>query len=226
VRCFRVDEKASVGIPLATSEDGLHIEVGDENVKLDPELTKSIQAARSIVLEKIRECLYTGKLGTQALSEEEVEELMDMEEQASDLLSLMYVDVEEGKIVKERRPSPKALVLVETAPGLGGRLKFKSTSFLEVYDTRSGRVRRQYREEFPPPGVEVLAEGKSGDRGRCLLLQMIPGSSFRIERTGDLEGIPGVLTVVWKGQKGVAGAAPLEVFSPSSRARDPEMAQA
>src|SRR5262245_36292419 len=219
MRCFRVDEQAAVGIPLTTSPEGLYIEVGDEHVMLDPDLTQRIQTAREQVLLKIKECLYTERIGIHQLTPEELEELMDMEEQAQDQLSLLYVDVEEGKLVRERTPSPKALVLVETSPGIGGRISFKSTAFDEVCNPGSTRVWRRYREDFPPPGVQVVAEGENGKKGKCLLVQMIPGSSFRIERTGELEGAPGVLTVAWKTQKGVPGVQPLEVYAPAQRYR-------
>lgn len=226
MRCYRVDEQAVVGIPLSSTGEGLHIEVGDERRLLDPHLAKGIKTAKEAVLKKIRECLYTGKIGGQSVTEEEVEELMDMEEQAEDELSLMHADVEEDKIVRERVRTPKALVLIETAPGIGGKIKFKSTSFTEHYDEGEKRVKRKYREDFPPPGVRVLTEGKSGERGRCLLLEMLPGASFRIERTGTLDGAPGVLTVVWKGQKGVGGVQPLEVYSPSRGRGQPEVPSA
>lgn len=230
MRCYRVDEVATVGIPLTTYEDGLFIDVGDQRKELDPDLEKGIEKARDLVLEKVKECLYTGELAGQTLGAEEIEELLDMEEQIVDVLQLLYADVDSGKIVRERRrgprADPRALVLVETAPGIGGKIEFKSTSFDEVFNRRSGRVERQYRSDFPPPGVEVIMEGTTRERGRCLLLQMIPGSSFRIERTGDLGGAPGVLTVVWKRQKGVAGTQPLEVYSPSAQAREQSSSQA
>jgi hypothetical protein len=208
----------------------LCIEVGDASISLEAEMATGIQNAKDMVLEKVKECLFTSSIGGQAITEEELEDLLDMEEQIVDELALMYADVGDGKVVRERRRGPRidprALVLVETAPGLGGKIEFKSTSFDEVYNTRSGRVERKYRGDFPPPGVEVILEGKTKDRGRCLLLQMTPGASFRIERTGDLDGVPGVLTVVWKRQKGVAGSQPLEVYAPSAQARDQSSPQA
>lgn len=216
MRCYRIDEAALVGIPLTTTEAGLHIEVGDARVVLDASLDRSVRAARESVLETIRECLKTRKILGHSATEEEMEELKDMEEQAQAELFLIHTDVEQGKIVRERKPSPRALVLVETPPGIGGRIRFKSNSFDEVFEERSGRVRRVYREEFPPPGIEVLAVGRDEQHGgRVLLLVMLPGSSFRIERTGELEDLPTTLTVSWKGQKGVGGVQPLEVWSPA-----------
>ena len=134
-------------------------------------------------------------------------------------ISAVYADVEGKKIVKQRRGRGRqigyldALVLVETASGPNGTISFKSATYDEYIDMRSSRVKRKYRDTFPPLGIRIIEEGKTTQGGQCFLLRMIPSSSFRIERTGELEGEPSILTVVWKGQM-AAGELPLLVFCP------------
>jgi hypothetical protein len=129
-------------------------------------------------------------------------------------IALAYCDVAGDTIVKEQRKNPDALVLVETAPGVNGKVSFKSTAFDEFIDSRSKRVRRKYRNEFPPPGVQVIKEGRTEFGSRCFLLRMMPSSSFRIERSGQLEDAPSVLIVSWKGSQKNGSGVPLVVFSP------------
>ena len=224
MRCYRVDERANVGIYLTPAQDGpWHIEVGNEKVELDDKFSGTLGDTRDAVVRTLEEALVTKTYDGERLSEEELQEVADlMEDVAADNIKLLFADVKGEKVVRERRHHMDALVLVETAPGIGGRISFKGTSFEEQVDGNAYRVRRKYSTTFPPPGVEVLKEGRTSQGSRCFLLRMMPSSSFRMERSGDLDGAPGVLTVVWKGQKGAGGAHPLEVFSPSRGREKPE----
>jgi hypothetical protein len=216
VRCYRVDEKAVQGIHLNESAEGLYIEVGNEQMLLEPALVQQFNAARQMVLERLHECHDAKTFMGEPLMEEELDEIDEMLEQIGmESMAVMYADIGETALIREKRRSPDALVLVETAPGIGGKIAFKSTTFDEHIDRRSNRVRRKYREEFPPPGIQIVKEGQNNLGGKSFLLRMMPSSSFRMERTGTLDDAPNVLTVVWKGQKGVAGAPPLVVFSPA-----------
>ena len=225
MRCFRVDEDALQGIPLNIVHDELCIEIGDRQLALDPALSAGLMSSRYTVVSKLRECIQTQRYGGRQLSPAELEDAEHLLEVTNkENISLIYADVEGGKnIVREKRRSPDALVLVEVPAGINGRLKFCSTSFDEHIDTKSNRVRRMYKDVFPTPGIQVIESGSMGKGGTCYLLRMMPCSSFRIERTGMLEMprllptkeriyAPRVLTVVWMGKKGKAGS-PLTVFS-------------
>lgn len=213
MRCYRVDEDALEGIPLTASPTGpWHIEVGNESVELDERFSATLSEAKSTAIGVLEEALLTKQHEGTRLDEDELGEVADiLTDVIPEGVTLLAADLKDGKVIKERRHHPDALVLVETAPGINGRITFKGTSFEEKIDGSAHRVRRRYSTEFPPPGIQVLKEGKAPGGSRCLLLRMMPSSSFRIERSGELEGAPGVLTVVWKGQKGAGGAGPLEV---------------
>ena len=219
MRCFRVDEDVFTGIRLSAVQEGLCIEVGDKKLTLDESLSTSLDEAKQRVVKALDECLSTGEYTGETLEEEDleqIEELSDIVE--SESIELIYADIEgKNKIVKEKRRSPDALVLIETIAGVNGRIAFKSTTYDEHVDMKSGRVKRKYRDTFPPPGISVIEEGKSPQGSTCYLLRMMPSSSLRIERTGGLEDAPSVLTIVWKGRKGKAGMSPLLMFSPERR---------
>jgi hypothetical protein len=220
LRCYRVDEHAIVGIHLTQSQDGpWHIEVGDQKVDLDERFSAALDDAKNSVKGTLEEVLLSRSYESKPLSDDELEEVADMlADVVPESITLLSADVSpKGYVVRERRHHPDALVLVETAPVPDGSIAFKGTSFEEAIDAPMHRVRRRYREEFPPPGIQVLKEGKTSGGSKMFLLRMMPSSSFRIERTGKLDGAPGVLTVVWRGQKGAGGALPLEVFSPVRR---------
>lgn len=219
MRCYRIDEDVFAGINLSVDQKGLFIEVGDKKLMLDENLSSSLKAAKTRVVETLQDCLMQGSYAGERLSEEELNQVDAIAEAvAEENISLIYADVEgKGQIVKEKHRSPDALVLVETAAGIDGRIAFKSTTYDEHVDARSKRVKRRYRDAFPPPGISVIEEGKSPQGGNCYLLRMMPSSSLRIERTGGLEDAPSVLTIVWKGRKGKAGSPPLLMFSPERR---------
>lgn len=99
------------------------------------------------------------------------------------------------RIIKERnQKSSKALVHVATDSM--GPLWFEANSYQE--ELQRGRVERRY-DNFPTPGVEVVAQGMSCGGNPQGLFIMQPGSSFRICRRGDLQGASPVLIVAWPG---------------------------
>ncbi len=218
MRCYQIDEKAIVGIYLTSAPEGLCIEVGDKRVPVDSSLAQRLESARGQVVDKLRGCQLTRKYAGADLTDTELEEVADLADIVErEHIALTYADVDDQAklIVRERGRHRDALVLVETAPGPGGSISFKSTAFDEYIDKHSNRVRRSYHDLFPTPGVQVIEEGTSRQGGRCFLLRMMPNSSFRMERTGELDGEPSVLTVIWKGPMADAGELPLRVFSPS-----------
>jgi hypothetical protein len=207
VRCYRVDEDVHVGIPLKETTMGLTIEVGEALYPLSHELSDGLLAAKASVLDQLDKSL---------LANPELVQLQEMRELlAPESIQLIHADVGQYEIVKETRRQPDALVLVETSAGINGHITFMSTTYDESFDTRSNRVRRKNHRIFPPPGVTVLKEGKTHLGGSCYLLRMVPNSSFRMERTGELDGAPSILTVAWKGRKGPGKGEPLIMFSPS-----------
>lgn len=218
MRCYRVDEDVFEGIPLSRHNNDLCIEVGDERVVLNPSLTGQLCESKHRVMQTLESAFTTGTYEGAYLSTDDKSRvgqlLEDLEGQSTQLI---YADVDpEGTVTCEVKRRPDALVLVETSAGINGRISFMSVTYDECFDARSNRVRRKYRRIFPPPGVTILKEGKTPQGGNCYLLHMVPSSSFRIERSGALEGEPSILTVVWKGRKG-PGGLPLLMFSPDRR---------
>lgn len=125
---------------------------------------------------------------------------------------LQYLDVvpdgEYRRVVQEqRRNDRRALVLVETAPGVDGTVKLFANTTTERYDEKAGRVVRDLN-AFPPPGIEIIAErpGENEYNGPEFLVAMMPGSSFRIVRNGNLRDshtrskVAPELVVVWNGR--------------------------
>jgi hypothetical protein len=222
VRCYRIDEDVFEGIHLQATQKGLCIEVGDRQLPIDPRLSRDLMSTKERVISELKRALDQGAIGTKVLEERDVARLETvLEEVMPQSIELLHADIEQkNRIVKEKRRRPDALVLVETSAGEEGSIAFKSTTYDEIVDDTSGRVRRQYRDVFPPPGVTVLEEGKSRQGSRCFLLKMVPNAALRIERTGALEDAPSILTIVWKGRKGKNGQLPLLMFSPDRR-QDP-----
>ena len=220
MRCYRIDEDAHQGIPLSMNNNGgLYIDVGEEETRVDDALTARLCAAKVSVVETLRSILQTGVYDSECLSDDERKRVGNtLDRVESENIRLIYADVgPDGEVIPETKRSPDALVLVETASGPNGRIYFKSSTYDEYLDTRSNRVRRRYQQLFPPPGVTVIKEGKTAQGGRAYLLRMAPNSSFRIERTGLLDGAPSVLTVVWRSRRSPNGASPLLMFSPDRR---------
>lgn len=219
MRCYRVDEDVYQGIYLSETKTGLCVEVGDKRLPLSEELSNSLKAAKKKVVEVLERCLEEESYAGASLDREDIEDLNEvMEVVEPQSIELLYADLDgKGSIVREKERSSDALVLVETMAGENGHISFKSTTFDEVMDFRSNRVRRRYRDQFPPTGVSIISEGKSKQGSRCLLLRMMPSSSFRMERTGALGEAPTVFTVAWKGRKGEDGGSPLRIFHPERR---------
>lgn len=111
------------------------------------------------------------------------------------------------RIIKEQSIRDKrALVLVETPPGVGGTVKLVANTVTEIFDEKKQRVVREAN-PFPPPGVVLLAEKPGNDKwGPEFLVSMLPGASFRIVRNGELfdhtekKNAPPEIVVVWNGR--------------------------
>lgn len=194
--------------------------MGDKKLLVDRDLSNRLLSTKESIVKRLKACLEKGELEGQPLGEEEEDVIGSMlEDIEPQSIELICADLEQkNRIVRERRRHPDALVLVETSAGSEeGKVVFKSTSFDEFVEPKSGRVKRKYRDVFPPPGVTVIEEGRTREGNPCFLLRMVPSASLRIERTGLLEGEPSVLTIVWKGRKGSHGASPMLMFSPERR---------
>lgn len=123
------------------------------------------------------------------------------------------------RIDRRLRPPCVACIHLVTEAGAGGKLRLTANSHDEVIEeVKQGRYNYQkveYRwKPFPSVGVEVLnphqvditPEGFVHWRlewdvedAPSLLLSMQPRSSFRIWRTGQLEGAPSMFIVSWSG---------------------------
>lgn len=223
MRCYTVDEIATRGIQVTEDGSGPYVEVGEARIPVDASFGQALSAAKKIVLEKINACREEGTYKGEELTSDELFELDYLSAAVSrDPVRALYAEVRGGQIVKDTKREHDALVLVETAPGFGGKIFFLSTSFDEYFDRKSNRIRRKYRQNFPPPGVEVVTHSAI-DGSACYLLRMKLGSSFRIERTGRLDGAPRTLIVSWKGPRENRGE-PLEVYSPHQPAEPQPLA--
>lgn len=108
----------------------------------------------------------------------------------------------DGALQFDREKDPndrRALVLVATAAGEGGRISFLPNTMVDRFNAVDKRVYRVPHGVFPPPGIEVLGERKLDDGSEETLLMMYPGASFRIHRTGDLQGAAPQLKLCWDG---------------------------
>lgn len=115
---------------------------------------------------------------------------------------LHNLDIAEDRIIFERyREDERALVLVETAPGVGGVMQLMADTVQERWSEDNKRVTRQSRRIEEAVGVEVCST-YSTDLGEAYLVSMWPGASFRILRSGALEGAPPGLRVSWSGKFG------------------------
>lgn len=117
---------------------------------------------------------------------------------------LHWVDVladgDKQRVVKEQHQRDRrAIVAVETCPGVGGAVKLYANTSREWEDEKKQRVMKEPN-PFPPPGITVLAERDSSLGNKEYLLLMVPGASFRIVRSGRLNGAPPELVVVWNGR--------------------------
>lgn len=106
----------------------------------------------------------------------------------------------ELRLVRKRgQEDSRALVRVSIAPGVGGAIKYTSAAYETVNGTRVYGT-------FPPEKVRIVGEGtfEGNDvQWPIFLLQMDPYSSFRVVRTGDLEGAPAEFVVEWHPTQGL-----------------------
>lgn len=110
------------------------------------------------------------------------------------------------RLIKEQNIRDKrALIYVETAPGVGGTVKLFANTPNESYSEEKKRVIRE-NNPFPSVGAELLAQ-KDGVCGPEFLVSLLPGASFKIVRSGNLtdtsrtsKGRPSPeMVVVWNG---------------------------
>lgn len=129
-------------------------------------------------------------------------------------------------LTRDTTPSQVAIVHIATQAGEGGILRVIANTYVEILIKEiwgSSRV-EQITNEFPPPGVELLNPEHVEIEKECfvdaicfkgvcswkeefkhlsttppLLLRMVPNSSFRICRTGNLEGAFPEFLVSWNG---------------------------
>jgi len=120
---------------------------------------------------------------------------------------LHWLDVEEENedlrlVPEENIKDRRALVLVETVPGLGGSIWLTSNDVISKVDASTERVIRESPPKTPNTGVQVLAQAASDTIGSGVhfLVSMLPGASFKIVRTGNLEGAPSEIVVSWSGK--------------------------
>jgi hypothetical protein len=99
------------------------------------------------------------------------------------------------RVINEKHPGDKvALVFVATAPGEGGEI-FLTANAQEEFLLSQYRVGRRVMSLEHALGVFVIQSDEFGT-----LLKLLPGSSFRIQRSGELEGAPEELIVIWTGR--------------------------
>jgi hypothetical protein len=173
MHCFEVDERVKRGLRIARFPEP-HIPVlGREPLLLDPKLTEFINA-------------------------------IPRELEGDLLIESAVVHFHGG--APRLAPEPpnwrdtKALVRVTTQT-IGGALELSANSYIE--DLRDGRVTRK-RLPFPPIGVQIVHGGPEPIRNKNdstleLLLILEEGASFRIFRTGELEGASPEIFVHWRG---------------------------
>lgn len=118
-------------------------------------------------------------------------------------VSLDWLDVQKGEdgllvLPEKDGRDQRALVHVTTAAGVGGVVTLHCNQMEEKVDPRTRRVVRSLQSIDAAVGVTVLAE-IPGPTGTEYLVSMLAGASFRIARTGRLEGAPSELTVLWGG---------------------------
>lgn len=98
-----------------------------------------------------------------------------------------------------QKQETRALVLVTTQAGVGGRIALTTNCYQE--EMNGDRVVRVYG-QFPSIGIEVVGSinhSVNTEHFICYeaLLVLRDGASFRIRRTGDLDGASPILIVCW-----------------------------
>lgn len=194
MHCYSLTEQVMTGIVITRASDGYpHISTPEGCpfvLLLDKQLTDVVER----IPPAIEVTLADGRTVTQS---------------TAGPLWLDHADVgfEHGVFVLKtaRVPGPgQALVRIETAGGDGGRVFLTGNAYDERFI--KGRVKWCYR-PFPPTGVNPLVESTFLERLRFegaemldLFVIMSPGASFRIWRTGRLEGASPTLVVQWTGR--------------------------
>jgi hypothetical protein len=104
-------------------------------------------------------------------------------------------DGEGFRLLQEQRSGDnRALVLVETAAGVGGKIRLAADRQKEWYDETKRRVIRQNLPIEEAAGITVYADLESH-----FLVGMAAGASFRIMRNGGLFGAFPEFIVRWEG---------------------------
>jgi len=118
-------------------------------------------------------------------------------------------------LTTDRGDAPRdALVILDTAPGIGGSLRLTANTMSDALIRKKG-VDEVVREcnAFPPLGVTLLNPEHVGidNAGNCrwhpdwsfevpppVVLRMMPGACFRVFRTGDVGDAAAVFLVSWR----------------------------
>jgi hypothetical protein len=130
-------------------------------------------------------------------------------------LQLVEARAEFGDGFLMLKPAPKrrdkqALVRVETAAGIGGRVRLMSCSYTSVLGTGRDEVTpRVYIQNHPFPDAGVLAFCTKKEMERVnngvdvldVLMLLHQGARFRIQRGGELYGISPWIDVRWDGYR-------------------------
>jgi len=113
------------------------------------------------------------------------------------LLQSLDMNKDRTHIMRENSVGNRdALIHLVTKTGDGGKINLYANTVDEVEDA-DGVLR--IPRPFPPPGVQLVGETDT-DTGKEWLIKMRPRSSFKIIRSGDLQGAPPELVVLWTGR--------------------------
>jgi hypothetical protein len=212
MRCFTVDEKSSIGIPVHKRENELVVDLGDTYVPLHISLAVAIREARRDIVQELSQYDHLKQFSEEVAAETPRVVYADWAQDD-------YARPEQVFLKEESEKSKDALVYVTTCGGLG-EVHYRSSIASE--EEKDGRVVLNYDNPFPPKGVTILAEGYDGGGTRHLLLHMKQGASFRMTRNAG-QGIPPVLVVVWTGgvnrKEGDEVITPLLVLTPKRHHR-------
>lgn len=190
MKAFTLMEQATLGVAVQINM-GAETHLGPWRVGRDLK-----EVARAFFVEEYRE------LKKHLPKEEETEELKRLLAQTESFLDghaaveflFTRLDVAGDELIPEQDVRDRrALLLVETVPGGGGHISITANNVIETVD-RTGWVTR-VPGPFPPPGITVNA---SKPEAYSHLLTLLPGASFRIKRSGKLEGAPHTLVVQWQ----------------------------